>query len=77
MPINNPPGNNPQSGRSVGLPDIETAVVFVRPFGSMPHVAIGSWTDKEVWLVEVTTEGFKWLNAGQEEVTIDWIADEE
>lgn len=75
--VNNPSGNNPQSGRSIGLPDVETYVSFVQPFGSIPHVVISAWDKKEVWLTEVTTIAFKWMNSAKNAITIDWIADEE
>ncbi len=77
MPINNPSGNNPQSGRSTGQPDVETKVVFVRSFGRKPHVVISAWSKKEVWLTQITAKWFKWLNAASEAITIDWVADAE
>ena len=75
MPINNPSGNNPQSGRSIGQPDTEKTVIFALPFASPPHVVISGWSKKEVWLTEVTAIGFKWLNSADKAITIDWVAD--
>lgn len=77
MPVNNPSGNNPLSGRSTGQPDIEKTVIFARPFRSKPHVVISAWSKKEVWLTSVTAMRFKWMNAADEPITIDWIADKE
>jgi len=77
MPVYNPPGNNPQSGRSTGQPDTEKTVIFARPFKSKPHVVISAWSKKEVWLTSVTATHFKWLNSASEAITIDWVADEE
>ena len=76
MPINNPSGGNPQSGTVTGQGSIEKAVRFAVEFATKPNVVLTPWGNYHIWLTTITTGGFKVQNDSDEDVKVDWIADQ-
>jgi len=74
--INNPPGNNPQSGTATAKARTQKTVSFTQEFAAKPNVVISPWGNYHVWLATVTVSKFKFQNDSDGDVKVDWIADE-
>ena len=74
--VNNPPGNNPQSGSAIARGGIQQTVPFDVEFGTKPNVVLSPWGNYHVWLATVTVARFKFQNDSDGDVKVDWIADE-
>ena len=76
MPINNPSGNNPQSGTAIAQAGVQKTVRFALEFGTKPNVVLSPWGDYHVWLTTIRESGFRFQNDSDGDVKVDWIADE-
>ena len=74
--VNNPPGNNPQSGSAIASGGIQQTVAFDVEFGTKPNVVLSPWGNYHVWLARVTVARFKFDNDSDGVVIVDWVADE-
>ena len=64
-----------QSGQSTSPKVVEKQVDFGSAFSAVPKIILTSWSEKLVWITEVTVNYFKWNNNSKNtDVIVDWVA---
>jgi hypothetical protein len=64
-----------QVGQSTGAKGAVVQVDFSPTFSGTPRISLTPWSEHIVWVTEVATTYFKWINNSKNvDVTVDWVA---